>query len=90
MTQRGDVATGREVLDVPERIEPMNAGATGDNAVDVAVEQDKFFGATRALVARAGSGRLAIETASRDAVHRVRIPRDAIQFLESPQQGGSS
>ncbi|HEX4884316.1 MAG TPA: ABC transporter ATP-binding protein [Casimicrobiaceae bacterium] len=74
----------------PERIEPLRAGATGDNAVDVAVEQDKFFGATRALVARVGSGRLAIETASRDAVHRVRIPRDAIQFLESPQQGGSS
>jgi len=50
--------------------------------VDVAVEQDKFFGATRALVAKVGAGRLAIETASRDAVHRVRIPRGAIQFLD--------
>jgi len=39
-------------------------------------------GMERALVARAGTGRLAIETASREAVRRVRIPRDAIQFLD--------
>jgi putative spermidine/putrescine transport system ATP-binding protein len=74
--------TRAEVLIRPERVEPVPAGATGDNVVDVAVEQDKFFGATRALVAKAGGSRIAIETASRDAVHRVRIPRDAIQFLD--------
>jgi len=60
----------------------IGVGEGGDNLVDVAVEQDKFFGATRALVAKVGAGRLAIETASRDAVHRVRIPRGAIQFLD--------
>jgi hypothetical protein len=72
----------------PERVEPCAAGADGENVIDVRVEQDKFFGATRALVAAAGAGRLAIETASRDAVHRVRIPRDAIQFLETATPGG--
>jgi putative spermidine/putrescine transport system ATP-binding protein len=74
------------ILIRPERVEPVAAAAGGENVVDVAVEQDRFFGATRALVARAGAGRLAIETASRDAVRRVRIPRDAIQFLASQTQ----
>jgi 16S rRNA G966 N2-methylase RsmD len=63
-------------------VEPAADGDGGDNLIDVAIEQDKFFGATRALVAKAGNGRLAIETASREAVRRVRIPRDAIQFLD--------
>jgi len=70
------------ILIRPERIEPAGEGDAGDNLIEVAIEQDKFFGATRALVARAGTGRLAIETASREAVRRVRIPRDAIQFLD--------
>jgi putative spermidine/putrescine transport system ATP-binding protein len=74
----------------PERIVTLGAGEGGDNALDVAVEHDKFFGATRALVARAGHGRLALETSSRAPVHRVRIPRDAIQFLDSPPEGGRS
>jgi putative spermidine/putrescine transport system ATP-binding protein len=70
------------ILVRPERVEPAGDGEAGDNLIEVAIEQDKFFGATRALVAKAGNGRLAIETASREAVRRVRIPRDAIQFLD--------
>ncbi len=70
------------ILIRPERLEPVETDAEGDNLIGVEIEQDKFFGATRALVAKAGGSRIAIETASRDAVHRVRIPRDAIQFLD--------
>jgi len=77
-----DLGHLQRVAFAPERIEPAGEGDAGDNLIEVAIEQDKFFGATRALVARAGTGRLAIETASREAVRRVRIPRDAIQFLD--------
>jgi hypothetical protein len=68
----------------PERIEPVDGRASGDNVLDVRIVDDRFFGATRSLSAQAAQGRLAIETASRDPVHRVRIPRDAIQFLAAP------
>jgi len=74
------------ILVRPERVEPAADGDGGDNLIEVAIEQDKFFGATRALVAKAGNGRLAIETASREAVRRVRIPRDAIQFLDGKRK----
>ena len=70
------------VLIRPERVEPLAANETGDNPIPVAIERDRFFGATRALEVRAGAGRLAVETSSRAPVHRVRVPRDAIQFLD--------
>ena len=83
-TLRHGLARGAttSILIRPERIQPLGDHEAGDNLVEVSIEQDKFFGATRALVARAGTGRLAIETASREAVRRVSIPRDAIQFLD--------
>jgi putative spermidine/putrescine transport system ATP-binding protein len=45
------------------------------------VLRDRFFGATRRIEVAAGGGRLEIETAARDRVAGVRVPRDAIQFL---------
>jgi putative spermidine/putrescine transport system ATP-binding protein len=47
------------------------------------VLRDRFFGATRQLEVAAGNGRLEIETAMRDDVARVRVPREAIQFLNA-------
>ena len=70
------------VLIRPERVEPVGDRETGDNLLAVAIERDRFFGATRALDARIGASRLAIETSSRAPVRRVRIARDAIQFLD--------
>jgi putative spermidine/putrescine transport system ATP-binding protein len=67
----------------PERIVIGTTELAGENVLEVAVVRDRFFGATRALEATAGSGRLAIETASRSPVRRARIPRDAIQFIDT-------
>ena len=47
------------------------------------LSRDRFFGATRQLEVAAGSGRLEIETALRDHVQSVRVPREAIQFLNA-------
>jgi hypothetical protein len=47
------------------------------------VLRDRFFGATRQIEVAAGNGRLEIETAMRDHVANVRVPRDAIQFLNA-------
>ena len=43
--------------------------------------RDRFFGASRRIEVAVGGGRLEIETNARDTVRRIRIPRDAIQFL---------
>jgi hypothetical protein len=47
------------------------------------VLRDRFFGATRQLEVAAGEGRLEIETSMRDHVAMVRVPREAIQFLNA-------
>jgi len=64
----------------PERIE-VAAGAAGENVFAARVLRDRFFGASRQIEVAAGDGRLEIETAMRDDVAHVRVPRDAIQFL---------
>jgi putative spermidine/putrescine transport system ATP-binding protein len=67
----------------PERIEVVSA-ANGENVFAAQVLRDRFFGATRQVEVAAGNGRLEIETAMRDDVANVRVPRDAIQFLNAP------
>ena len=64
----------------PERVE-VARDAMGENVFAAQVLRDRFFGATRQLEVAAGSGRLEIETALRDHVRSVRVPREAIQFL---------
>jgi putative spermidine/putrescine transport system ATP-binding protein len=64
----------------PERIE-VAEDLHGENALDAVVARDRFFGATRRIEVTVGNGRLEIETNARDTVRRIRIPRDAIQFL---------
>jgi putative spermidine/putrescine transport system ATP-binding protein len=64
----------------PERIE-LAAGAAGENVFAARVLRDRFFGASRQIEIAAGEGRLEIETAMRDDVAHVRVPREAIQFL---------
>ena len=71
------------VLVRPERIEIASA-ATGENVFAAQILRDRFFGATRQVEVAAGNGRLEIETAMRDHVAIVRVPRDAIQFLNAP------
>jgi putative spermidine/putrescine transport system ATP-binding protein len=73
------------VLVRPERIEVVNtaSGAPGENVFAAKVLRDRFFGATRQLEVAAGNGRLEIETAMRDDVTNVRVPREAIQFLKT-------
>jgi putative spermidine/putrescine transport system ATP-binding protein len=66
----------------PERIEVAN-GAGGENVFAARVLRDRFFGATRQIEVAAGKGRLEIETAMRDHVVHVRVPREAIQFLNA-------
>jgi putative spermidine/putrescine transport system ATP-binding protein len=73
------------VLVRPERIEVATAAdeATGENVFAAKVLRDRFFGATRQLEIAAGNGRLEIETAMRDDVTQLRVPREAIQFLNA-------
>jgi len=73
------------VLVRPERIEVASAAnaATGENVFGAQVLRDRFFGATRQVEVAAGNGRLEIETAMRDDVTQLRVPREAIQFLNA-------
>jgi putative spermidine/putrescine transport system ATP-binding protein len=66
----------------PERVE-VARDPTGENVFAAQVLRDRFFGATRQLEVAAGRGRLELETAVRDHVERVRVPREAIQFLSA-------
>ena len=66
----------------PERVE-IGAAASGENVFAARVLRDRFFGATRQLEVAAGDGRLEIETSMRDHVAMVRVPREAIQFLNA-------
>jgi putative spermidine/putrescine transport system ATP-binding protein len=70
------------VLIRPERLEPAH-GEAGANVFDVRVLKDRFFGATRQLDLAIGEAFLKLETTSREALTRVRVPVDAIQFLSS-------
>jgi putative spermidine/putrescine transport system ATP-binding protein len=76
------VGSALHVLVRPERIEVASA-RTGENVFAARVLRDRFFGATRQLEIAAGNGRLEIETAMRDDVANVRVPREAIQFLNA-------
>ncbi len=70
----------------PERVEVASAAAGesgGENVFAAQVLRDRFFGATRQIEVAAGNGRLEIETAMRDDVSSVRVPREAIQFLNA-------
>ena len=69
-----------KILVRPERIQ-ITAESSGENVFPVRIVRDRFFGATRQVEVAAGTGRLEIETALRDHVERVRLPREAIQFL---------
>jgi putative spermidine/putrescine transport system ATP-binding protein len=70
-----------QLLVRPERVEIANGGA-GENVFPARVLRDRF-GATRQVEVAAGNGRLEIETAMRDDVRSVRVPREAIQFLNA-------
>jgi putative spermidine/putrescine transport system ATP-binding protein len=67
----------------PERIE-IARDAAGENVFPARMERDRFFGAARRLDVSVAGGRLEIETSVRDTVERIRIPRDAVQFLSHP------
>ncbi len=73
----------------PERIE-LASDATLENVFSAEPARDRFFGASRRIEVAVGGGRLEIETNARDTVRRIRIPRDAIQFLHDNQGGGTS
>jgi putative spermidine/putrescine transport system ATP-binding protein len=65
----------------PERIE-LAGVADRENVFAVDVLRDRFFGSTRRILVAAGAGQLEIETATRAPVSEVRVPRDAVQFLD--------
>src|SRR2546430_2794058 len=81
-TPRHGYAAGSalKLLVRPERVEVASAAA-GENVFAARVLRDRFFRATRQIEVAAGNGRLEIETAMRDHVANVRVPREAIQFL---------
>ncbi|HMM84562.1 ABC transporter ATP-binding protein [Azohydromonas sp.] len=97
--EHGDFALGRlrtpphglrdgaplKALIRPERLEPLADGAGDDtNVFEVRVLKDRFFGATRQLDLSIGEAVLKLETTSRAALSRVRIPVAAVQFLSNP------
>ena len=61
----------------------FNSKGSIENVFAAKVLRDRFFGATRQLEIAAGNGRLEIETAMRDDVTQLRVPREAIQFLNA-------
>ena len=64
----------------PERI-VVDPPAGTENAFAAKVLRDRFFGASRQIEVAVGGGRLEVETMTRASVERVRLPREAIQFL---------
>jgi putative spermidine/putrescine transport system ATP-binding protein len=78
------IESSLHVLVRPERIEVASTtDGAGENVFAAQVLRDRFFGATRQLEVAAGNGRLEIETAMRDDVVQLRVPREAIQFLNA-------
>jgi putative spermidine/putrescine transport system ATP-binding protein len=71
------------ILVRPERIE-LDPGGAGENVFAVKPARDRFFGASRRVEVVVGAGRLEIETNARNTVAWVRIPREAIQFMQDP------
>ena len=72
----------------PEKIAPVRvnpaADAPGENNFAVRVLHDRFFGASREIELSVGQGQLKIDTASREDITHVHVPRDAVQFLPTP------
>ncbi len=54
----------------------------GENVFAGEVVRDRFFGAARRVDVAIGAARLELETNARDTVRWIRIPRDAVQFLQ--------
>ncbi len=77
------VGASVRILIRPERIDLVPESG-GENVFAARVSRDRFFGAARRVEALVGAGRIEIETKTRDTVERIRIPRDAIQFLHHP------
>jgi putative spermidine/putrescine transport system ATP-binding protein len=73
----------------PERVELATESA-GENVFAARAARDRFFGASRRIEVAVGGARLEIETKARDTVERIRIPRDAIQFLHDRQKEDAS
>ena len=69
----------------PEKIAPVGIDAAGtapgENYFAVRVLHDRFFGASREIELSVGQGLLKIDTASREDITHVHVPRDAVQFL---------
>jgi len=87
ITSRHAFADGTAVrlLVRPEKIVPVHvdpaAGSPGENHFAVKVIHDRFFGASREIELAVGQGVLKIDTAMREEIFHVHIPRDAVQFL---------
>ncbi|MFO1312381.1 MAG: ABC transporter ATP-binding protein [Burkholderiales bacterium] len=77
---RRGAGTRARLLIRPERI-AIAPGPEGENVFEAKVLRDRFFGASRRVEVESGHCRLEIETNARDTVRWIRIPRDAIQFL---------
>ena len=82
LNQNAPDSTGTLMLARPPA--SLHARAAPATAVDdVRVLKDRFFGATRQLDLAIGEAFLKLETTSREALTRVRVPVEAIQFLSS-------
>jgi putative spermidine/putrescine transport system ATP-binding protein len=84
VTPRHGLSAGSalKLLVRPERVE-LASLREGENVFAAKVLRDRFFGATRQIEIALGQGRIEIETAMRDDVQGVRVPREAIQFLSA-------
>jgi putative spermidine/putrescine transport system ATP-binding protein len=72
--------TALRLLVRPERI-VVDPPRDAENSFTARVLRDRFFGASRQIEVAVGNGRLEVETAVRADVDRIRLPREAIQFL---------
>jgi putative spermidine/putrescine transport system ATP-binding protein len=64
----------------PEKVESSKS-TTGENTFPVTVLHDRFFGASREIELSIGQCLLKIDTATRETISHVHVPRNAIQFL---------
>ena len=79
--------TAVRLLVRPEKVAPVRIDADaspGENHFAVRVLHDRFFGASREIELSVGQGQLKIDTASREDITHVHVPRDAVQFLPTP------
>lgn len=69
----------------PEKIVPVAgdpaSAPPGENHFAAKVIHDRFFGASREIELAVGEGVVKIDTATREDISCVHIPRDAVQFL---------